>query len=245
MKGGVNVSDKKLTQAEIYKIRYHIYRKAGYSATEARKLRSRKLDIEGLKLENGKVPFENKSFKKLVENIDSNKVYSSKAGNKKLSQAEIYKIRYHIYRKAGYSAAEARKLRSRKLDIEGLSLENGEVPSKNKTFKKLVENIDYNKKIDNFRDYYYKNVDGDKNDTVYSSWGAITHDKRYKDKTARVVKKLQERHNLSINQGYYMLYMMTTHNMSYQTAVSELLSNEQFEMYRKSKSLKTNRKRKI
>ena len=165
--------------------------------------------------------------------------------DKKLTQAEIYKIRYHIYRKAGYSATEARKLRSRKLDIEGLKLENGEVPSKNKIFKKLVENIDYNKKIDNFRDYYYKNVDGDKNDTTYSPWGAITHDKRYKDKTARVVKKLQERHNLSINQGYYMLYMMTTHNMSYQTAVSELLSNEQFEMYRKSKSLKTNRKRKI
>ena len=79
--------------------------------------------------------------------------------DKKLTQAEIYKIRYHIYREAGYSAVEARKLRSRKLDIEGLSLENGEVPSKNKIFKKLVENIDYSKKIDNFRDYYYKNVE--------------------------------------------------------------------------------------
>ena len=42
-----------------------------------------------------------------------------------------------------------------------------------------------------------------------------------------------------------MLYMMTTHNMSYTTAVSELLSSEQFEMYRKSKTLKPNRKRKI
>ena len=240
------MSDKKLTQAEIYKIRYHIYRKAGYSATEARKLRSRKLDIEGLKLENGKVPFENKSFKKLVENIDyGKKNYSNKASDKKLTQAEIYKLRYHIYRKAGYSPTEARKMRSRKLDVEGLELENGKVPFESKSFKKIVDNVDYSKNIDNFRDYYNKNVVGDNNDTTYSPWGAITHDKRYKDKTARVVKKLQERHNLSINQGYYMLYMMTTHNMSYQTAVSELLSNEQFEMYRKSKSLKTNRKRKI
>jgi hypothetical protein len=175
----------------------------------------------------------------------SKNIYRSKASDKKLTQAEIYKIRYHIYRKAGYSVAEARKLRSRKLDIEGLSLENGEVPFKSKTFNKLVENIDYSKKIDNFRDYYNKKVVGDNNDTIYSPWGAITHDKRYKDKTARVVKKLQERHNLSTNQGYYMLYMMTTHNMSYVTAVNELLSNEQFEMYRKSKSLKPNRKRKI
>jgi len=34
--------------------------------------------------------------------------------NKKLSKSEIYKIRYHVYRQAGYSAAEARKLRVEK-----------------------------------------------------------------------------------------------------------------------------------
>ena len=165
--------------------------------------------------------------------------------NKKLTQAEIYKLRYHIYRKAGYSAVEARKLRSRKLDVESLKLENGKVPFENKTFKNLVENVGFNNKIDDFRDYYNKKVVGDNNDTTYSPWGAITHDKRYKDKTARVVKKLQEKHNLTVNQGYYMLYMMITHDMSYQTAVNELISNEQFEMYRQSKTLKTNRKRKI
>ena len=59
------MSNKKLTRAEIYKIRYHIYRKAGYSATEARKLRSRKLDIEDLRLINGQVPYKNKTFKKI------------------------------------------------------------------------------------------------------------------------------------------------------------------------------------
>lgn len=165
--------------------------------------------------------------------------------DKKLSKAEIYKIRYHIYRKAGYSPTEARKMRSRKLDLEDLRLESGKVPYHHKTFKKLVGYIDYGKKIDNFRDYYNSKVVGDNNDTTYSPWGAITHDKRYKDRTARIVKELQARHNLSNNQGYYMLYMMTTHGMSYSTAVSELLSSEKFETYKQTKTLKPNRKRKI
>ena len=166
--------------------------------------------------------------------------------DKKISRAEIYKIRYHIYRKAGYSAVEARKLRSRKLDIEDLRLENGQVPFEHKTFRKIVEGItDFSKKIDDFRDYYNRKVVGDNNDTTYTSWGAITHDPRYKDKTARLVRELQDRHNLTVNQGYYMLYMMTTHGMSYRTAVSELLSSEEFETYRKSKTLKPNRKRKL
>src|SRR5690554_1915409 len=141
------MSNKKLTRAEIYKIRYHIYRKAGYSAVESRKLRSRKLDVEGLRLKNGKVPYEHKTFQNIVKNINYSKKYSSKTSDKKISQAEIYKIRYHIYRKAGYSSVEARKLRSRKLDVEGLRLKNGEVPYKNKTFRKLVNDIDYSKKI--------------------------------------------------------------------------------------------------
>src|SRR5690606_836645 len=166
--------------------------------------------------------------------------------NKKLTRAEIYKIRYHIYRKAGYSATEARKLRSRKLDIEDLRLINGQVPYESKTFKKLVNNLtDFSRKIDDFRQFYIDNVDGDNNDTTYSPWGAITHDDRYKDRTAKLVKELQDRHNLTVNQGYYMLYMMTTHGMSYRTAVSELLSSEEFETYRKSKTLKPNRKRKL
>lgn len=166
--------------------------------------------------------------------------------NKKLSRAEIYKIRYHIYRKAGYSAVEARKLRSRKLNIGDLQLKNGQVPYENETFKKIVNSItDFSKKIDDFRQFYIENVYGDNNDTTYTPWGAITHDPRYEDKTARLVKELQDRHNLTVNQGYYMLYMMTTHGMSYRTAVSELLSSEEFETYRQSKTLKPNRKRKL
>src|SRR5690606_4914159 len=162
------------------------------------------------------------SFKKIVKNVS----------DKKLSRAEIYKIRYHIYRQAGYSAVEARKMRSRKLDSEDLQLINGQIPYESKTFKRLVEYVSFNNKIENFRNFYYENVAGDNNDTIYSDWGAITHDKRYKNRTARLVKELQDRHNLSINQGYYMLYMMITHDMSYQTAVSELLSSEEFEIYR-------------
>ena len=57
------MNNKKLSKSEIYKIRYHVYRQAGYSAAEARKLRSRKMDIEDLKLENGKVPYENELLK--------------------------------------------------------------------------------------------------------------------------------------------------------------------------------------
>ena len=243
------MNNKKLSKSEIYKIRYHVYRQAGYSAAEARKLRSRKMDIEDLKLENGKVPYESRTFKKLVENIGYSKKIYSKTSDKKLSKSEIYKIRYHVYRQAGYSAAEARKLRSRKMDIGDLQLKNGQVPYEHKTFKRLVKNIksfnDFSKKIDNFRDYYNRKVVGDNNDTTYTPWGAITHDKRYKDRTASLVKELQDKHNLTVNQGYYMLYMMTTHGMSYRTAVNELLSSEEFETYKQSKTLKTNRKRNI
>lgn len=166
--------------------------------------------------------------------------------NKKLTRAEIYKIRYHIYRQAGYSASEARKLRSRKLDIEDLRLIDGQVPFENETFKRLVYNVtDFGKKIDDFRQFFIDNVDGDNNDTTYTPWGAITHDDRYKDKTAKLVKELQDRHNLSVNQGYYMLYKMVTHGMSYKTAVSELLSSEEFETYRQSKTLRPSRKRNL
>lgn len=172
--------------------------------------------------------------------------------NKKLTRSEIYKIRYHIYRQAGYSPTEASKLRGRKLDIEDLRLKNGQIPYKHKTFKRLVEMVknikdidDFSEKINDFRRFYNENVVGDKNDTKYTSWGAITHDERYEDRTAKLVEELQKRHNLSVNQGYYMLYMMTTHGMSYKTAVSELLTSQEFEIYRQSKTLKPNRKRKL
>ena len=63
------------------------------------------------------------------------------------------------------------------------------------------------------------------------------------NKTAKLVEELQKDIIFLLIRILYVVYV-TTH-MSYRTAVSELLSSEEFETYRKSKTLKPNRKRKL
>ena len=48
-KGGEMKMSNKLTRAEIYKIRYHIYRQAGYSALK-QELRCKKIGYRGLEV---------------------------------------------------------------------------------------------------------------------------------------------------------------------------------------------------
>ena len=79
----------------------------------------------------------------------------------------------------------------------------------------------------------YKNeMDKLPNDTVLSRWGMYTHDSRYKDDTAEVVKLIEKDMNINNDQAYYMLYYMTTNNIDYDRAKSDMQVDENFEMYR-------------
>ncbi len=145
---------------------------------------------------------------------------------------ELYKIRYNLYREAGYSPSEARKLRGRALDVGNLKLDrDGSVPKDTEVFQDIANDLNVGRVSQEHRDYLYKL----ENDTVYSNWGMYTHDDRYKDDTMRVVTQIQKNLNLSNDQAFYFFYTMVQYNKSYEEVKRELLSNKEFEMYDKNK----------
>ena len=83
-------------------------------------------------------------------------------------------------------------------------------------------------------------MDAIPNDTVLSRWGMYTQDERYREDTARMVKKIQEDMKINNDQAYYMLYYMVSNNISYDRAKEDMKVDERFEMYRS-----TRRRRKI
>lgn len=87
----------------------------------------------------------------------------------------------------------------------------------------------------------YKNyMDKIPNDTVYRRWGMYTHDKRYKDYTASIVKLIMDDMGINTDQAYYMLYFMVSNNITdYERAKREMNIDENFEMY------KTKREREV
>jgi len=146
----------------------------------------------------------------------------------KPSRNEIYKIRYNLYREAGYSPSEARRLRGRALDIGNLRLDrDGSVPKDSEVFRDISKNLNVGKVSQDHKDYLYKQ----ENDTVYSNWGMYTHDDRYKDDTMRVVKQIQDNLRISNDQASYFFYIMVQYNKSYDEVKRELLSSKEFEMY--------------
>lgn len=145
-----------------------------------------------------------------------------------MTKAQKYRIRYQMYRELGYTPTEARQLRTRTLDVSPVQ------------FNKKTGNIIKGKAYRNIRDSYPRANAVDKfrrkaweveKDTVYSRWGMLTHDDRYKDNTAKIVKYLQNRHKISNDQAYYFLYYMTVNKVPYRHAQIELLSSRDFEMY--------------
>ena len=80
----------------------------------------------------------------------------------------------------------------------------------------------------------YKNkMDRLPNDTVYTRWGMYTHDPRYKDYTASIVKMIMDDMHINENQAYYMLYYMTSNNITdYERAKADMYVDENFEMYK-------------
>lgn len=83
----------------------------------------------------------------------------------------------------------------------------------------------------------YKNkMDKLPNDTVLSRWGMYSHDERYRDDTANIVKIIMDDMNINNDQAYYMLYYMVSNNITdYERAKSDMYIDENFEMYAKKK----------
>lgn len=140
---------------------------------------------------------------------------------------EVYKKRYHVLREMGYSAKEASRLRSRALDVDNIKLDNSGKVIKKNNFKKAVRMHSI--------DTYITDMSTKKNDTVNTRWGMYTHDKRYKDDTAKTVRIIQRDLRINSKAAYYFLYIMTTNNLTYEQTKRQLMSNQQFEMYRRGK----------
>ena len=152
-----------------------------------------------------------------------------------MKRNELLKIRYQILRDLGYSSKEASKLRNQTKSYE-IEIKNVKIDKKT---KQVIKSKNYKTTLKNqkINEFVFKAQDV-KNDTTYTKWGMLTQDKRYKDDTARVVKRLERQHKISNNQAYYMLYFMTRNNISYKQARLQLLSNKEFEMYDKRKTSK-------
>lgn len=232
---------KKLTKAEIYKIRYKVYRDMGYSAKEARAMRSRSLDVSNIPIENGSINTNTKEYqevKKVASSVPKKDVYvkSSKPSKKsRVKKSEVYRKRYQVYIDLGYTPEEARKLRSRKLNVNEIDIDKNGKVKKNKKYKELKKEL----QIDAYKNKAWS-VD---NETVFTRWGMLTKDDRYKDDTEKMVKYLMLKHDLSNDQAHYMLYMIVTTDMNYKEAQVQLLSKREFEMYdqRKASRQKLNR----
>jgi DNA-binding LacI/PurR family transcriptional regulator len=80
----------------------------------------------------------------------------------------------------------------------------------------------------------YKNFMATKpNDTVLRRWGMYTHDSRYKDYTASIVKMIMDDMKINEDQAYYMLYYMVSNNIDdYERAKRDMMVDKNFEIYK-------------
>lgn len=149
-----------------------------------------------------------------------------------MTRNETLKIRYQVYRRLGYDSKTARALSQRSLDVSGLEIseKTGKL-KQNRTTKQYIEKDMESWKRSKVVDKYKSRSYALTNDTVLSRWGMLTHDKRYKGETGKIISILKNEHNLTTDQAYYFLYTMLQGNMTYKQAKTQLLSNKEFEMY--------------
>ena len=101
---------------------------------------------------------------------------------------------------------------------------------------KVINELDYRPRVNiNKKILEYKNYMATKpNDTVLRRWGMYTHDKRYKDYTASIVKMIMDDMKINEDQAYYMLYYMVSNNIDdYERAKRDMMVDEKFEIYRR------------
>ena len=103
---------------------------------------------------------------------------------------------------------------------------------KESTRNKVLKVINEVNVAENYLDY--KNYMATKpNDTVLTRWGMYTHDPRYKDYTASVVKMIMDDMKINSDQAYYMLYYMVSNNIDdYERAKRDMLVDKNFEIYK-------------
>ena len=80
----------------------------------------------------------------------------------------------------------------------------------------------------------YKNHMAEKpNDTVLTRWGMYTHDERYKDYTASIVKMIKDDMQINDDQAHYMLYYMVSNDLDdYELAKRDMMVDKNFEIYK-------------
>ena len=100
---------------------------------------------------------------------------------------------------------------------------------------KVINELDYkprvniNKKISEYKNYMATKP----NDTVLTRWGMYTHDPRYKDYTASIVKMIMDDTQINSDQAYYMLYYMVSNNIEdYERAKRDMMVDKNFEIYK-------------
>ena len=176
---------------------------------------------------------------------------------RKQSYNEKRKIRYHVYRRLGYDSKQASKLSNRSLDVRGLELsERTGTIKRNTATKNYVQAWKERDEVEG----YIKKTKSFKNDSTLTDFGMLTHDKRYKGETGKVVDTIRtqtyvkynpksgklesEQIELSSDQAYYFYYMMNDHydendnlirGLSFKQAQEQLLSSKEFEMYAKKR----------
>lgn len=99
---------------------------------------------------------------------------------------------------------------------------------------KFINELDYkprvniNKKISEYKNYMATKP----NDTVHKRWGMYTHDARYKDYTASIVKMIMDDMKINVDQAYYMLYYIVSNDIDYERAKRDMMVDPNFEIYR-------------
>lgn len=211
----------KYKQKDEYYIRYHIYRELGYNSRDAAILRSRSnlLDVSDIRLDKNREIVRNKTYYNTINDLKGRDIVIK--DNRSMN--EIRRIRYALLREAGYTPQEASRLRSKAIDVRNIKLdENGKV-KKGLNYKRKTREVGV--------DLGVNYLGGLENDTVYSQFGMITQDKRYKDRTMKVVRAIQHDTGANEKQSFYLLWFMMESGMSYEEAKRELLSSKQWELY--------------
>ena len=107
--------------------------------------------------------------------------------------------------------------------------------TRNKVLK-VINEMGYKPKL-NVTDKYveYKDYMAKKpNDTVLTRWGMYTHDDRYKDYTASIVKMIKDDMQINEDQAYYMLFYMVSNDLDdYDLAKDDMMVDEKFEYYKR------------
>ncbi len=104
---------------------------------------------------------------------------------------------------------------------------------------KAINELDYKPRVNlNKKILEYKNFMAIKsNDTVLTRWGMYTHDPRYKDYTASVVKMIKDDMQINDDQAYYMLFYMVSNDLDdYELAKRDMMVDEKFEIYKRKRS---------